>query len=115
MLRHAVQNCRWTVDDQKVTGEHVAAEQQIVLRAVKAAVPRRVARQVKHAQSAPERKFLSVAQKFINRARAVAEQKSSAGLQSPTPSRGARVRISPRHVSRLLGVRINFCAAPLLE
>ena len=67
MAGHAVQDRGWSVDEEKITREHVTTEQKIVLRAVKTAVPGCMSGQVYHPQTAPQRQFLSVAQEFVNR------------------------------------------------
>ena len=83
MLRHAVQDGRRFVHIEEVAGKHVAAEQQVVARAEKSAVPPRVARQMNHPQAAPEGKFLVVGQELINPGGPIAEQKSPAASSRP--------------------------------
>ena len=98
-FRRAVQDRRWTVDVEKIAGEHVAAEQQIMLCAEKSAVAERVARQMHHLQFAPERQLLTVGQEFINQRGPVPQHSPPDGLEPAAPAIDALVGIRAFNVS----------------
>lgn len=110
-----VQDGPWFVDVEKVTGHHVAAEKKIVLGAVKPAVTPRVARQMDHAQPAPERKLLSVGDEFVNGCRSIPKDKSACRFQPTAPTIDSFVRITAIDVLLLLGMSGYTRASPLLQ
>jgi hypothetical protein len=66
----------------------IAAEQQIVLRGIKAAVSERVPRQMHHPQPAPERQFVAVGDRHIDFPPPVPGDRATRRLQHATHPRG---------------------------
>jgi len=113
--RVTVQDGRRSVNVEKVAGEQVAAEEQIVLGAVKATMPECVTRQMNHAQSTPERKLLAVADELINLSRTIPKDKASRRFQTPAPFGLAGVRVYSIHVCLLGGMTKHPRPSPLLQ
>src|SRR3954452_6668768 len=83
--------------------------------AVKAAVAVRMARQMNHAQPAPEGQLVAFAQGLVDPCRPVAEGPAPHGFHASAPAGGSLVRVGSVDILLLGGMPVDRSARPFLD